>query len=225
MQRFVLHSEKEELTEYFELSTEGPDIMYGRHYNIQPGIRSPFIINRNGKPVLEMGIWGISSSSNEQVLSSIHQKEAVNDSFIVEQIQTKPCIIPANGFYKWKKNVEDPLPFYIRVLTMDVLAIPGIYQNITDEDGNEFLSFAIFTMDANALVEPLDETMPCILETAQIEEWLNGNALKMIHKGFTAQKLLPQMAVYRVADLVNDPENNSPDLIQPIPKLRDDDDD
>ncbi len=116
--------------------------------------------------------------------------------------------------------MEDPLPFYIRFLKEDVLALAGIYTSWKDDDDRLIHSFAVLTMEANALVQPLDDTMPCILEPKDYERWLGGASVSMLEKGFKGNHLLADMAVVRVPELVNDPSNNSKELIQPIPKLR-----
>ena len=85
------------------------------------------------------------------------------------------------------------------------------------------IQFAVLTMPANVLLKPLEETMPCVLEPADFNAWLNGDIKNIIASKFKDTALIPDLAVYRVPDLVNDPSQNSKELIQPIPKLREDD--
>jgi len=66
----------------------------------------------------------------------------------------------------------------------------------------------------------LDDRMPVILKSNEYEKWINGHGTSLIQKEFNADNLLPHMTVFRVPELVNDPSNNSKELIQPIPKLR-----
>ena len=223
MDRFAFHAEADELREAFSLPESISLPQKLTHYNISPGVESPIVIEISGRREIVKATWGFKSRNSNDQVSSISQEEAVSDSVLSDLIQTQPCIIPANGFYKWKQNVDDPLPFYLRVINTDITALAGVYTTSVQADGEMEYYFAVLTMPANALVEPLDDTMPCILQTQQIDKWLNGDAFTMTRKGFNGQSLLPHMAVYRVHDLVNDKKNNSPELIQPIPKLRDDD--
>ncbi|HBQ60994.1 MAG TPA: hypothetical protein DD671_15605 [Balneolaceae bacterium] len=79
-------------------------------------------------------------------------------------LKQSPCIIPISGFYKWKESVEDPLPFYLRVITRDVTAVAGVCNVFQNKEGRSVHTFAALTMAANPLVEPLDDRMPAILE-------------------------------------------------------------
>lgn len=223
MKRYVLQADAEEIEEYFNLESSS-GLAFSRHYNIAPGVKVPILVSHKNKIKPVLAEWGIRNQEKE-VVSTFFQEDVQEDGFISELLKTQPCVIPASGFYKWKRNVDDPMPFYLRVLSMDILAIPGVYTAQTDSEGKVHHHFAALTMPANALVEPLEKTMPALLTKDQVKQWLGDEAFKMAVKGFSGQHLLPHMAVYRVPDLVNNLSNNSSELIQPIPKLRDEDDD
>jgi putative SOS response-associated peptidase YedK len=65
--------------------------------------------------------------------------------------------------------------------------------------------------------------MPCILEPNEFDLWLNQQADTIAGNGFVANEMITDMTVFRVPDLVNGLSNNGPELIQPIPKVRDED--
>lgn len=65
--------------------------------------------------------------------------------------------------------------------------------------------------------------MPAILAPNQHNGWLIDETNNLIQSGFTHNTMIPDMTVFRVPDLVNDLSNNGPELLQPIPKLRDED--
>lgn len=215
MNRYVLQAEKSEIEELFGIDGDR-SFNFQKNFNIQPGFTVPIIVEEGGIRKMVAASWGVQGGDN--VGSSIPFQGVQNNEKLQELAKKNACIVPASGFYKWKETVQDPLPFYLRVLSKNVLPVAGVYRK--DDDG---YSFAVLTMPANALVEPLDKSMPCIIEQPEFSGWLGGKAPAMIQKGFSGQNLLPEMAVYRVPDLVNDTSNNSGALIQPIPKLRDDD--
>lgn len=119
----------------------------------------------------------------------------------------------------WKQTVSDPLPFYVRIHSRKVLGIAGIITNYTEQRSR----FRVLIRPANVLLQPLDKTMPCILEPDEYADWLEGNYRQILLDGFSKNLFMPDMTVFRVPDLVNNPANNSPELIQPIPKLKDED--
>ncbi|MEX0719340.1 MAG: SOS response-associated peptidase family protein [Balneolaceae bacterium] len=222
MKRYVLQTEENELEDFFELSP-GSESSFEKNFNIMPGATVPVVFEDKEERKLVEATWGLSSAGAKKALFSVSQEELLKDQELKALAKSSACIIPASGFYKWKETVRDPLPFYLRVLSREILALAGIYFAKKSGKGKIHYSFAVITMPANALVEPLDQTMPCILNEAEFDNWLGGGSIKMLEKGFSGEPLLPDMAVYRVPDLVNDPSNNSRELIQPIPKLRDDD--
>lgn len=219
MERYVLEAEKEDIEDAFGVGSRS-EVMFEPNYNVMPGNVMPVIIKESGQNSVVTMKWGLKDSDDGAIKEEIESENLLDNEEWSKKLKKEPCIIPASGFYKWKETVEDPLPFYLRVISEDVTGLAGIYSTYKDENGREVKAFAILTMPANALVEPLDERMPVILKRGEYEKWLNGNGNSLIEKGFNADDLLPHMTVFRVPELVNDPSNNSKELIQPIPKLR-----
>lgn len=219
MERYVLEARKDEIESTFGVGSKS-EVMFESNYNVMPGHVMPVILKEEGQKNIERMKWGLNEAGSEDAGGELMIEEIKKSSDRWEQLKTNACIIPASGFYKWKETVKDPLPFYLRVISDEVTAFAGLYTSFKDENGREMKSFVVLTMPANALVEPLDDRMPVILRGSDIESWLSGDAEKILEKGISADDLLPDMTVFRVPELVNDPSNNSKELIQPIPKLR-----
>ncbi|WP_020404667.1 SOS response-associated peptidase [Gracilimonas tropica] len=219
MKRYVLEADKFVIEETFGVISNS-QIMYEPNYNVIPGATMPIIIKTEEKREIIQSVWGLKFEGEGEGASEIKQEEIAESEKYLKQLRSLPCLIPISGFYKWKETVSDPLPFYLRILTRDVTAVAGLYNSFKDQDGRIVHTFAVVTMPANPLVEPLDNRMPVIIEEKDFESWLSGDAADMVKKGFSGNYLLPDMSVFRVPELVNDPSNNSKELIQPIPKLR-----
>ena len=217
MLRYVLNADKEIIEHTFSVQSNS-DAMYNSSYNVIPKSLMPVILN-TGFQVIKKGTWGITEKKGITT-SAIDKDDVINNPKLAASVQAHPCIIPASGFYMWKKTVNDPLPFYVRRLSLPVLGLAGFYTEIIDKHGNSNIQFAVLTMPANVLLKPLEETMPCVLEPSDFNDWLNGDIKNIIITKFKDTALIPDLAVYRVPDLVNDPAQNSKELIQPIPKLR-----
>jgi len=211
MKRYVLETDKYSIEEVFGVSSNS-EIMYEPNYNAMPGHTVPVII-KGDKRQMVTSTWGLDSKDSDENIYELEYEAFTKEDAKISLKDFEPCIIPASGFYKWKETVNDPLPFYLRVTTQDVLGLAGLWNAQND-------SFAVLTMEANALVEPLNDRMPVILDPKEFEEWLSGGMADMTKNGFSGNHLLPNMSVFRVPELVNDPSNNSKELIQPIPKLR-----
>ncbi len=219
MQRYVLQANKFIIEKEFKVMSDS-EAMYKPNYNVISGAVMPVIVGADDKREIVSSVWGLQHPDEKKKVTDIAQEEFLNKVHFKTLAKNSPCIIPASGFYAWKETVNDPLPFYLRILSKEVMGFAGVCHSYTEKDGHTIHSFALLTMPANALVEPLDDRMPVILESNDYAPWLQGHAPEMIEKGFSGNHLLSDMSVYRVSELVNDPANNAKELIQPIPKLR-----
>ena len=78
------------------------------------------------------------------------------------------CAVPAAGFYEWNRRKEKVV-FTHR--ESPVFYMAGLYRRFDGED-----RFVVLTTQANASVAPVHERMPLILETDELETWLNDDA-------------------------------------------------
>lgn len=216
MERFVINTDPDTIEEVFGIVSASKAFLEP-NFNANAGHTLPIIRSNSGVLEMDSAIWGI--KNGKETITGLDADEALKNPEYLKLLKSNSCIIPVNGFYKWKQSVKDPLPFFVRIHTQELLGIAGFY--VENEDSKN--TFCAFTTEANVLIKPLDDTMPCILNPMNFNAWLNGNAPKLLELGFNDTLLLPEMTVFRVPDLVNDVSNNSKELIQPIPKLRDDD--
>lgn len=222
--RFVLHAEQEEIESMFGVSSEREDY-FESDYNITPGALRPVITHENESRNVRKAQWGlIPEGANEERKGkeyfAIPAEEVLENDWYSRCINKRRCLVPANGFYKWKTSKKKQTPFYIRLLSNQLTAFAGIYSVWQSESGRDVYSFAILTTQANTLVEPVDDRMPVLLERSNYEQWLSDKPLTdEMHQQLLLQPYdLTQMAVNRVSEKVNDINNNGPELIQPIPK-------
>lgn len=218
--RFVLHADKEQVEELLGTSAARDD-WFASNYNINPGTRLPILLLEEGERVLRQALWGLipAEADSEREGREHHEMhveemgEAIHSGTWGEPGR---CVIPANGFYKWKFSEKKTTPFYIRLLSNQVMGIAGLYSVWQSDSGRDVYSFLMLQTEANALVQPVGDRMPLILEKQHFDRWLEGKDrdLDDLMKPYD----LTKMAVNRVTEDVNDLDKNSPELIQPIPK-------
>ena len=222
--RFVLHAPKNEIEDVFGVSSERDDY-FESDYNINPGTLRPIITQEDGQRQVRHAQWGlIPPGADEEREGKEHfaipAEEVRDEDFLRECINERRCLVPANGFYKWKTSKKKQTPFYIRLLSNRLSAFAGIYSIWKSESGRDVYSFAILTTEANTLVDPVDDRMPVLLQRDNFAQWLSEDSFtEKMHANLLMQPYpLTEMAVNRVSEDVNDIGNNSPELIQPIPK-------
>jgi len=119
------------------------------------------------------------------------------------------CIIPAEGFYEWRREGKTKQPFHIAA--GETFPIAGIWDR-WERDGKTLESFAVVTTDANELVSKIHDRMPVILDDADVETWLKGDpkdAAKLM-KPFAAKR----MTMYPVSTYVNNARNQGEKCIE-----------
>ena len=143
-----------------------------------------------------------------------------------ETLQEKPmfrgltkarrCIVPANGFYEWRKLDGRKQPYYLTADDGELWGLAGLYDLTHDEENEAAGSFTIITTSANPVVAPLHERMPAILRRADEEEWLSRDVtdpeqVERLLRPYPADA----MRIYAVSPAVNNTRNNGPQLITP----------
>lgn len=221
--RFVLQASKEEVEETFRISTKRDDF-FESEFNITPGSLIPVVYNEKGERKIYNFLWGLIPPGADEEKDGKENYEfskgdLKEEEWLTECLEKRRCLIPANGFYKWKSTEKKSTPFYIRLLSNELAAIAGIYSVWKSSSGRDVYSCAMLTTDANALVQPVDKRMPILVRPENYKQWLSkdelsNGELEKVLRGFS----MTEMAVNRVSEDVNDPENNSAKLIQPIPK-------
>lgn len=221
--RLALHASQEEIEEFFGVSTHREDF-FEPNYNIDPGTLLPVVYEEEEERQIYTFQWGLippDADSQEEGKEHyvVKAEELTGESWLEECLQNRRCIVPANGFYKWKASKKKNTPFYIRLLSNRVAGFAGIYSTWQSARGRDVYSFAIITTQANALVQPVDDRMPVILHPGDYEVWLSKeNRDISTLQGLLKPLSLSEMAVNRVSEKVNDVSNNGPEVIQPIPK-------
>ena len=86
------------------------------------------------------------------------------------------CIIPADGFYEWKKDGYEKIPFFIHMEDSEPFGLAGLWETWRSPAGERVRSFAIVTTDADALLAEIHGRMPVIIGPADYGRWLDPRA-------------------------------------------------
>lgn len=93
-----------------------------------------------------------------------------------DAFKDRRCIIPASGFYEWKKVGAAKQPYAIVPEGEPLFAFAGLWENWRDRaagDGAEWVrTCSIITGEPNELVAPIHDRMPVILPQEAWSAWL-----------------------------------------------------
>lgn len=112
-------------------------------------------------------------------------------------IMSKRCIVPSTGFFEWRHEGKDKIPYFIHVKNEDIFSMAGIFDVWNNpQTGEIYHSFSIITSGANSLMEYIHNTkkrMPVILSPEDEQRWidpnLNKEGIKELLKPFDADKM------------------------------------
>lgn len=224
--RFALYVTLEELADYFGLS-EAPTQLAPR-YNIAP--TQPVGLVRVNAQSQErewaLALWGlIPSWSKDPTIGArminaraetVDEKPAFRAAF-----KRRRCIIPASGFYEWKKVNGGKQPYFITAVDGEPLGLAGLWESWNGPNGETLESCTILTTDANETVAALHDRMPVILAPEDYDEWLGAgkdstpaelSQLKHLLRPFPADR----MTLYPVSTYVNSPRNEGEACIERV---------
>lgn len=133
-------------------------------------------------------------------------------------LTTRRCLIPASGYYEWRKNGKRKIPVWIHLKTKQPFAFGGLWKVWRMPQEETFLeSFTIITTTANDFIKPIHDRMPVILLADDEKSWLDP---KMNDSAAILSLLKPYpadlMDCHEVSPLVNSTADDRPECIAPV---------
>ncbi|MCB1788461.1 MAG: SOS response-associated peptidase [Gammaproteobacteria bacterium] len=221
--RYFLHSTADKLTALFG---EMPMPLLQPRYNIAPTQPVPIVReNAAGRREMVLVRWGLIpgwSKGPDTRFSMINAR--------VETVAEKPayrsalryrrCLIPADGFYEWRAQDGAKQPYVLRPRDTRPLAFAGLWEHWQDDGGSELESCTILVRAADRQVGTIHDRMPVIIAPQAFGLWLDSKSQKPqpIETLLAAQQP-PELDIYPVGRAVNNPRNDAPALLDPIPEV------
>ena len=221
--RFVL-TDTDTITSRFNITTSGNiSEKITPHYNIAPTQIIPVIYkDENRENRIEFRKWGLvpfwakDPEIGHNMINARAETLTQKPSF-KHLIKSRRCLVPSSGFYEWRKIDKRKVPYYIGIKDSKMFSFAGLYDNWKDNAGNELKTFTIITTDANNTLKPIHNRMPVILGKEFEEKWLG---IKTQDFDSLAEMLKPfpdnKMTAYTVSIEVNNPKNDTPQLIRKV---------
>lgn len=214
--RYTLTASPQAVQDAFSLA-EAPDL--SPRFNIAPTQLVP-IITGEARDTLTWVKWGLipSWSKDDKGASQLINARA-------ETIEEKPsfrsafkkrrCLVPADGFYEWRKDGDKKKPQYIFLDDREVFAFAGLWETWKNPAGEMVYSCAIITGEPNELIKPMHHRMAVILERDAYADWLDDETPLPVLKNLLSPYPADGMQTYEVSTLVNNARVDSPDLLEP----------
>ena len=136
-------------------------------------------------------------------------------------LRERRCLIPADGFYEWRRGGTSRLPVRVTLASGEPFAFAGLWEAWRGQNGDAVGSCTIITTQANELLRPIHDRMPVILPRNLEPLWLDNG---MQDPAALGSLLVPydsgQMDFHEVSTLVNSAFNDGPELLEPPKQAR-----
>lgn len=134
-----------------------------------------------------------------------------------DSMKFRRCLIPADGFYEWKRDGNTKQPYCFEVNEGQLFAFAGLWDRWKDPSGNWLRTCSILTTTPNAMTLTIHDRMPVILEPDGYELWLdpgmnNVAAASELLQPYDAQ----QMRCYPVSSRINRVANDDEECSRPV---------
>ncbi len=182
--RFALAVSPETLKSHFNLSG-ALDLMPS--WNIAPSLNIVTITaDQAGSRQLNLRRWGLIPSWAKDAavgnkLNNARGETVAEKPSFRSALKTRRCLIPASGFYEWHTENGVKQPYYISLKSGEPMAFAGLWESWQPAQGEAIESCCIITTDANAIMEPIHERMPVIVDAEQWPLWLSAQEQKADH--------------------------------------------
>jgi len=211
-----------ELAQIFDAEVRDPAAFeeLGPRYNVAPTQPVTVVVQRDEGRFVELHRWGLvpawaaSPAAGARMINARAETVATSSAFRASFLRRR-CVIPADGFYEWRREEKAKKPFLIHTSTDTPLAFAGLWAPWRDPaTGNWLLSAAVVTTAANGVVSELHDRMPAILSADEWPLWMDpmisdpGLLTDLLHPA--EENLLRLDAV---SPLVNNANNEGPELL------------
>lgn len=233
--RYIQVSSPTLLTEHFGVDeiaiSESPEA----DYNVAPrqevltivqrGLNTPGAAADGGTRVLQQMRWGLvpSWAKDEKIgdrlinarAESLTEKSAFKTAF-----RKRRCIIPADGFYEWRRiaGKKQKQPMFVHRRDGEPIAFAGLWEVWREAAESPWLlSCTIVTTRANSVMEPIHDRMPVMLPEGTWDTWLD---VRVTEPATLDPLLAPapdaEIELWPVSPMVNSARNNGPELVDRV---------
>lgn len=193
---------------------------FSPRYNIAPS-QPVAVILQNGERRLSACRWGLvpfwakEPEIGNRLINARAETLAEKPAFKYS-LTRRRCLIPADGFYEWRKEGNRRIPMYIRRRDGGLFAFAGLWDEWQSPDGFPLRTCTIITTEPNALIAPMHNRMPAILPAEHESLWLDPS-LKEPARLLSLLQPYPaeELEAFAVSPRVNNPAHDDPLCIQP----------
>jgi putative SOS response-associated peptidase YedK len=160
--------------------------------------------------------WAKDSSGAASMINARSETASTKPAFR-DALKSRRCLIPADGFYEWKRDGQNKQPFCFEVNDGQLFAFAGLWERWKNPSGDWVKTCSILTTTPNDVTAAVHDRMPVILDPDAYDVWLDPG---MTSVAAASELLKPcdarQMRCFPVSIRVNSTMNDDEECSKPV---------
>jgi len=193
------------------------------HWNLGPGRTIASVRDMGEGAEVAMLTWGLvpfwaKERSIGNRLANARAESAPEKPAFRAAFQKRRCLIPADGFYEWQAvtGATRKQPWFVQRRDDGIFALARLWERWQPPAGDVLESCTVLTIAANALMSPIHERMPVIIDPAHYAEWLSPDTATARARDLLQPWAAADMLAYRVSTRVNTQAHDDAACIAPL---------
>jgi putative SOS response-associated peptidase YedK len=150
-------------------------------------------------------------------LINLRAEKAATSPYFRSAFAHRRCLIPANGWYEWRKTESGKQPYYITLKNPDkdeVVFLAALWEPTGEGDDT---CCAILTEPVSPTFAFIHDRQPVVLDPERRWQWLDPELSDRDTIRKVARRLDPdRLTAYPVSSRVNRPSNDDASLIEEV---------
>lgn len=115
--------------------------------------------------------WGFTGYDGKPIINARSETALIKPTF-KGPMQFGRCLIPASGYYEWKKTSGAKQKYSFSLPDRKPMHMAGCYRL---EEGSQIYRFVVLTRSASETIKDIHNRMPVIIPDSRVHDWLYGS--------------------------------------------------
>ncbi|MQA10085.1 MAG: SOS response-associated peptidase [Pseudonocardiaceae bacterium] len=164
--------------------------------------------------------WAKDPSSGSRMIN-VRAESAASKPAFRAALAKRRCLIPADGWYEWRRDPEGKQPFFMTGSDGAIVAFAGLWETWRDknaeEDAPPLVTCSVITTDAVGQLTEIHNRMPLLMPQDAWASWLDPDSSDVGHLlAPPPLELVDRLELRPVSSAVNNVRNNGPELLERV---------
>ncbi|MDU8264736.1 SOS response-associated peptidase family protein [Pseudomonas syringae pv. actinidiae] len=207
-----------------QIVINGYDLLPIERYNVAPSTRVEIIRPTEGGLSVDKVRWGWEpfwAKGKRPAPINARVETVMTGKFFKELWPTGRAVAPANGWFEWVKDPDDPKkkqPYFIRLKSkkpMFFAALAQVHRGLEPHDGD---GFVIITSASDSGMVDIHDRRPVVLTAEDARAWLDSKTTPQKAEALAKEhcRIVDDFEWFTVDRAVGNVRNQGPELIQPV---------